>query len=77
MLWRRYARLPLSLLFSLAVLLLLPLAGFAQDPIPPASGGEAHLILPDLSIGTFFGVDGRTLLMAGLAICAWACCLAC
>src|SRR5262249_54512491 len=33
-------------------------------------GGEADLILPDLSMGDFLGVDGRNLLMVGLAICA-------
>jgi len=61
-----------SLLFSSAAFLLLPLAGFAQDAAPTSSGGggEANLILPDLSIGTFFGVDGRNLLMIGLVICA-------
>ena len=37
---------------------------------PPQGGGEAHLILPDLSQGTFLGTNGRTLLMAGLGICA-------
>src|SRR5206468_3682704 len=34
------------------------------------AGGEAHLILPDLSQGTFLGTSGRTLLMSGLGICA-------
>ena len=47
---------------------MLPVSGFAQDTA--SSGGEANLILPDLSIGTFFGVDGRNLLMVGLFICA-------
>ena len=37
---------------------------------PPQSGGEAHLILPDLSQATFIGINGRTLLMGGLGICA-------
>ncbi len=59
-----------SILFALAVFLLTPLSGFAQASGNSASGGEANLILPDLSIGTFFGIDGRHLLMAGLAICA-------
>jgi K(+)-stimulated pyrophosphate-energized sodium pump len=35
-----------------------------------SSGGEAHLILPDLSQGLFLGTSGRTLLMGGLFICA-------
>jgi K(+)-stimulated pyrophosphate-energized sodium pump len=59
------------------LLLLLPVLSFAQDPdlattvpTPSGGGGEANLILPDLSIGTFFGVDGRNLLMVGLLICA-------
>src|SRR5579884_4173558 len=42
---------------------------FAQNP-PPEAQGEAHLILPDLSQGSFLGTDGRTLLMIGLVICA-------
>jgi len=42
---------------------------FAQNP-PPEAQGEAHLILPDLSQGSFLGTDGRTLLMVGLVICA-------
>jgi K(+)-stimulated pyrophosphate-energized sodium pump len=57
--------------------LLLPALSFAQDPDlattvpnPSSGGGEANLVLPDLSIGTFFGVDGRDLLMVGLLICA-------
>ena len=32
-------------------------------------GGEANLVLPDLSTATFFGMDGRTLLMLGLLVC--------
>jgi K(+)-stimulated pyrophosphate-energized sodium pump len=42
---------------------------------PTQTGGEAHLILPDLSQGVFLGalglgVNGRTLLISGLLICA-------
>jgi K(+)-stimulated pyrophosphate-energized sodium pump len=33
-------------------------------------GGEANLVLPDLSIVDFGSVNGRTLLMVGLAVCA-------
>src|SRR6185295_10483041 len=36
----------------------------------PAAGGEANLVLPDLSVVDFRGVNGRTLLMSGLLICA-------
>jgi K(+)-stimulated pyrophosphate-energized sodium pump len=34
-----------------------------------AHGGEANLILPDLSTSEFFGMNGRTLLMLGLLVC--------
>ncbi|MEO6224073.1 MAG: sodium/proton-translocating pyrophosphatase, partial [Vicinamibacterales bacterium] len=33
-------------------------------------GGEAALVMPDLSQVSFLGVDGRTLLMVGLLVCA-------
>src|SRR5258707_11772848 len=33
------------------------------------AGGEANLILPDLSSAQFLGMDGRSLLMSGLAVC--------
>jgi K(+)-stimulated pyrophosphate-energized sodium pump len=32
-------------------------------------GGEANLVIPDLSSVQFFGVPGHTLLMAGLVVC--------
>jgi K(+)-stimulated pyrophosphate-energized sodium pump len=32
-------------------------------------GGEANLVLPDLSTETFQGINGRTLLMGGLVVC--------
>jgi K(+)-stimulated pyrophosphate-energized sodium pump len=35
----------------------------------PHRGGEANLILPDLSTETFQGINGRTLLMGGLVVC--------
>src|SRR5512140_406503 len=34
------------------------------------AGGEANLKVPDLSTVAFRGVNGRTLLMSGLVICA-------
>jgi K(+)-stimulated pyrophosphate-energized sodium pump len=38
---------------------------------PSAAGGEAHLVLPDLSQATFIGgTNGRSLLMWGLGVCA-------
>jgi K(+)-stimulated pyrophosphate-energized sodium pump len=58
------------MLLAIAILLLMaPAQGLAQTP-PPQSGGEAHLIIPDLSQGTFLGSSGRTLLMGGLGVCA-------
>ena len=60
----------------LAVVLLACAApAFAQPAAPAAQaterheGGEANLILPDLSTVDFHGVNGRTLLMGGLAVC--------
>ncbi|HEV8151002.1 MAG TPA: sodium-translocating pyrophosphatase, partial [Gemmatimonadales bacterium] len=35
-----------------------------------AEGGEANLVVPDLSQAQFLGVNGRTLLMSGLVVCA-------
>jgi K(+)-stimulated pyrophosphate-energized sodium pump len=44
---------------------------FASQPAAaPAVGGEASLVLPDLSVVDFHGINGRTLLMGGLVICA-------
>jgi K(+)-stimulated pyrophosphate-energized sodium pump len=62
------------------VALLLASAGVvslaAQPPDPAAqqetvrhTGGEANLILPDLGQVDFQGINGRTLLMSGLAVC--------
>jgi K(+)-stimulated pyrophosphate-energized sodium pump len=64
---RLYLTLPL--LLSLALFLMAPAHGFAQSP-PLQTGGEASLVIPDLSQGTFLGTSGRTLLMGGLGICA-------
>ena len=64
----------IALLPALALLALLmgaPHCAFAQAAPAHAAGGEAELILPDLSQATFLGgVNGRTLLMGGLAVCA-------
>jgi K(+)-stimulated pyrophosphate-energized sodium pump len=47
-----------------------PVAPAVQAPAPAEhAGGEANLILPDLSQVTFLGVDGHTLLLAGIVIC--------
>ena len=67
----RRQRLSFLLPLLIAAVLLAAIPGLAlAQTAPPQSGGEAHLILPDLSQGTFVGVNGRTLLMGGLAICA-------
>jgi K(+)-stimulated pyrophosphate-energized sodium pump len=39
------------------------------DQAPPARGGEASLVLPDLGQVEFLGVNARTLLMSGLGVC--------
>jgi K(+)-stimulated pyrophosphate-energized sodium pump len=46
-------------------------ASMRQQPAtaPVHAGGEASLVLPDLSQVTFFGVNSRTLLMSGIGIC--------
>ena len=56
-----------------AALLLLALAAappLAAETPPAAAGGEAHLVLPDVGQAQFFGVDGRSLLVWGLLVCA-------
>jgi K(+)-stimulated pyrophosphate-energized sodium pump len=64
----------------LAVVLLLFPAGAALSAAQPAqeaaaqaaprhAGGEANLVLPDLGQVEFNGINSRTLLMAGLAVC--------
>jgi len=51
-----------------------PAAAFAQEPAGGApvhrGGGEASLVVPDLSVVSFLGIDGHTLLMGGLLVCA-------
>src|SRR3989449_3797774 len=48
-------------------------AGAAESQLQPAGeqqgGGEANLVLPDLSTVDFRGINGRSLLMAGLLVC--------
>src|SRR6267142_1932320 len=69
---------PMLGLLLCAALLALPRAVQAQGQpettqAPRAvahEGGEAALVLPDLSTVSFGGVNGRTLLMGGLAVCA-------
>jgi len=66
----------LAVLLSMAGTLVLAASpqASAQPDQPQASaehhgGGEASLILPDLSQATFLGINGRTLLMLGLLVC--------
>jgi K(+)-stimulated pyrophosphate-energized sodium pump len=70
-----------SVLRNLGLRLLALLLAFVASPLvrpllaaqgEPArrGGGEANLIIPDLSSVSFFGVPGHTLLMAGLVVCA-------
>jgi len=47
--------------------LLLPTFAYAQPE--HAGGGEANLVLPDLSTVSFFGMNGHALLMIGLLFC--------
>ncbi|MBZ0231206.1 MAG: sodium-translocating pyrophosphatase [Deltaproteobacteria bacterium] len=53
-----------SLIAGLSTLFFTSLA-LAQEH----AGGEANLILPNLSSQSFLGTDGRTVLMAGLGVC--------
>src|SRR5476649_131232 len=41
-----------------------------SEAAPAHRGGEANLVLPDLSTVEFHGINGRVLLMSGLAVCA-------
>ncbi|RPJ44708.1 MAG: sodium-translocating pyrophosphatase [Candidatus Latescibacterota bacterium] len=74
---RRAGRLGLLAAFLLALLVLVAIPGpgaFASEGGSPGmavhEGGEAALVLPDLSEVQFLGMDGRSLLMGGLAVCA-------
>jgi K(+)-stimulated pyrophosphate-energized sodium pump len=69
-----------ALLLVLLALLLasaLPADVLAQTPAPAAAaapapshgGGEANIRIPDLSQSQFLGVNGRSLLQGGLAVC--------
>ncbi len=72
---------PIAALVLFLTVLALPAAAAAQAPAPAAAavadqapphegGGEASLVLPDLSRVDFQGINGRTLLTWGLAVCA-------
>ena len=60
-----------AVLLALATLALAPLTSaalLAQQV--QHTGGEANLVVPDLSTATFMGFNGRSLLMLGLVVCA-------
>jgi K(+)-stimulated pyrophosphate-energized sodium pump len=42
---------------------------YATGTMAREAGGEANLVLPDVSQVQFLGLDGRTLLMIGLGVC--------
>jgi K(+)-stimulated pyrophosphate-energized sodium pump len=64
------ALLCLSALPALAAQAGVPSAQTTQEAAPVQhAGGEANLVLPDLGSVDFQGINGRTLLLAGLAIC--------
>jgi K(+)-stimulated pyrophosphate-energized sodium pump len=66
---RRAACLILPLLVAAVMLLSVASPAFAQAS--STVGGEAQLVIPDLSQATFLGgTNGRSLLMWGLAVCA-------
>src|SRR5256885_15570217 len=44
--------------------------GQAAAAAGPDTSGEANLVLPDLASVTFQGINGRSLLMSGLVVCA-------
>ncbi|MDH4283631.1 MAG: sodium-translocating pyrophosphatase, partial [Myxococcales bacterium] len=55
--------------WAVAPAALQPAAAPAVQEAPVHAGGEANLVLPDLSIVDFHGINSRTLLMAGLVVC--------
>ena len=62
----RYGRALVRVLLCLFALAALALPLVAQEQ----RGGEANLTVPDLNTASFFGIGGRTLLMAGLVVSA-------
>ena len=71
-----YVRRLTVLVMFLGLMCSVPRAAFAVQPAPAGAatavhhGGEANLVVPDLSTVEFRGWNGRTLLMGGLAVCA-------
>ena len=53
-----------------SLLTFLPSALAAQEQAAPhRAGGEANLVVPDLSGATFMGIEGTTLLLWGMGVC--------
>src|ERR1700733_13107834 len=72
---RRRLIVPVLALLFCGALVAVPTLVHAQpaaqtEAAPVHTGGEANLVLPDLSVVDFHGVNGRTLLMSGLLVCA-------
>ena len=73
---RRRLAVPVVALVFCSALAAVPRLAHAQaaqpqtTEAPARAGGEADLVLPDLSTVSFHGINGRTLLMSGLAVCA-------
>ncbi|MGA9464624.1 MAG: hypothetical protein WBV28_17685, partial [Terracidiphilus sp.] len=63
---RQYTRVAAGMVATVAGLML-PTFAFAQTE--QAGGGEANLVLPDLSTVNFLGMNGHALLMIGLLFC--------
>ncbi len=71
---QRFVSRLLAMATFVGMLALLPQVVFAAQPeaggAPVHQGGEASLVVPDLSAVSFMGIDGHTLLMTGLLVSA-------
>ncbi len=68
----RIRRPAMTIAAGLALMAINAAAAFAQpqtEGAPHGPGGEANLILPDLSQVSFLGFNGRSLLLVGLLVC--------
>jgi K(+)-stimulated pyrophosphate-energized sodium pump len=68
-LFRRHFAVALGLIAALALGPLTAGGLLAQAAAPTHEGGEATLVVPNLSQVQFLGLDGRTLLTGGLLVC--------
>jgi K(+)-stimulated pyrophosphate-energized sodium pump len=68
-LFHRHVAVALGLIATLALGPLTAGRLLAQAAAPTHEGGEATLVVPDLSQVQFLGLDGRTLLTGGLLVC--------